>query len=242
MLRDFIGIRVNRAKNSGMVNITSSVNSRERSGINTILHELNPLFTINVTMRDIKFFFSSRRRHTRSYGDWSSDVCSSDLPRQCEARAVVDGDGQVLRELVQAAPPHFRLLSLLTPAGDVTADGAVFLEGAVIQVAGRSAKSLQVHPDFRPVLRAVAHHAQHRLPERSPGAVAMFVGPGHEFCACGLSERLVDWELGRSEDALLAQRLGEFSPHPVRAIKELAKATYRRAIAYIEFAPCIVTS
>src|SRR5699024_11583 len=53
MLRDFIGIRVNRAKKSGMVNITSSVNSRERSGINTILHELNPLFTINVTMRDI---------------------------------------------------------------------------------------------------------------------------------------------------------------------------------------------
>src|SRR5262249_538565 len=50
----FIGIRVNRAKKSGMVNITSSVNSRERSGINTILHELNPLFTINVTMRDIK--------------------------------------------------------------------------------------------------------------------------------------------------------------------------------------------
>src|SRR5207248_7859116 len=26
------------------------------------------------------FFFSSRRRHTRSYGDWSSDMCSSDLP------------------------------------------------------------------------------------------------------------------------------------------------------------------
>src|SRR5207248_5640244 len=24
----------------------------------------------------------SRRRHTRSYGDWSSDVCSSDLPEQ----------------------------------------------------------------------------------------------------------------------------------------------------------------
>src|SRR5207248_7413073 len=38
------------------------------------------------------FFFSSRRRHTRSYGDWSSDVCSSDLmegvPRRSgEARA-----------------------------------------------------------------------------------------------------------------------------------------------------------
>src|SRR5260221_5419042 len=29
------------------------------------------------------FFFSSRRRHTRSLCDWSSDVCSSDLqPRR----------------------------------------------------------------------------------------------------------------------------------------------------------------
>src|SRR3989454_1190356 len=27
------------------------------------------------------FFFSSRRRHTRLQGDWSSDVCSSDLAR-----------------------------------------------------------------------------------------------------------------------------------------------------------------
>src|SRR5688500_19432977 len=26
------------------------------------------------------FFFSGRRRHTRLQGDWSSDVCSSDLP------------------------------------------------------------------------------------------------------------------------------------------------------------------
>src|SRR5207249_5890246 len=27
----------------------------------------------------MRFFFSSRRRHTRSKRDWSSDVCSSDL-------------------------------------------------------------------------------------------------------------------------------------------------------------------
>src|SRR5207249_5815714 len=30
------------------------------------------------------FFFSSRRRHTRSKRDWSSDVCSSDL--LCKSR------------------------------------------------------------------------------------------------------------------------------------------------------------
>src|SRR5437879_13910370 len=30
-------------------------------------------------MKCIGFFLSSRRRHTRYIGDWSSDVCSSDL-------------------------------------------------------------------------------------------------------------------------------------------------------------------
>src|SRR5204863_3161674 len=28
----------------------------------------------------VSFFFTNRRRHTRSLRDWSSDVCSSDLP------------------------------------------------------------------------------------------------------------------------------------------------------------------
>src|SRR5438876_10772509 len=32
------------------------------------------------------FFFSSRRRHTRWTGDWSSDVCSSDLSTEREWR------------------------------------------------------------------------------------------------------------------------------------------------------------
>src|SRR5207248_7489227 len=34
---------------------------------------------LNTANLIFSFFFSSRRRHTRSYGDWSSDVCSSDL-------------------------------------------------------------------------------------------------------------------------------------------------------------------
>src|SRR5206468_4414745 len=53
------------------------------------------------------FFFSSRRRHTRSDRDWSSDVCSSDLP--CGRRRLVRllesanrgasiGDGEQRRE------------------------------------------------------------------------------------------------------------------------------------------------
>src|SRR5207247_6650649 len=45
------------------------------------------------------FFFSSRRRHTRSTRDWSSDVCSSDLYR------AQGGDGLIERgeSLRQAA-------------------------------------------------------------------------------------------------------------------------------------------
>src|SRR5260221_5956761 len=39
----------------------------------------------------IFFFFSSRRRHTRSLCDWSSDVCSSDLIGVQHDEAVLDG-------------------------------------------------------------------------------------------------------------------------------------------------------
>src|SRR5207248_7761449 len=45
------------------------------------------------------FFFSSRRRHTRSYGDWSSDVCSSDLrelQKTAQRLQVLDVFGQIL--------------------------------------------------------------------------------------------------------------------------------------------------
>src|SRR5207249_7651344 len=41
-------------------------------------------------MRAEYFFFSSRRRHTRSKRDWSSDVCSSDLEVVAGARRVLD--------------------------------------------------------------------------------------------------------------------------------------------------------
>src|SRR5262245_65241269 len=36
------------------------------------------------------FFFSSRRRHTRCLSDWSSDVCSSDLPGPLKNRTTVE--------------------------------------------------------------------------------------------------------------------------------------------------------
>src|SRR2546430_9646017 len=38
----------------------------------------------------MRFFFSSRRRHTRFDCDWSSDVCSSDLLQIAARNVVVD--------------------------------------------------------------------------------------------------------------------------------------------------------
>src|ERR687898_1935782 len=45
------------------------------------------------------FFFSSRRRHTRLQGDWSSDVCSSDLG---ELVALVGANGAGKSTLLRA--------------------------------------------------------------------------------------------------------------------------------------------
>src|SRR3712207_9282388 len=53
------------------------------------------------------FFFSSRRRHTRYWRDWSSDVCSSDLCPTLEEGQVVVMDnlsshkGERVRELIE---------------------------------------------------------------------------------------------------------------------------------------------
>src|SRR5690348_17824282 len=49
------------------------------------------------------FFFSSRRRHTRWTGDWSSDVCSSDL--------ITETLGIVAGEIIGPVGIEFRMVS-----------------------------------------------------------------------------------------------------------------------------------
>src|SRR5256885_7022714 len=57
------------------------------------------------------FFFSSRRRHTRLQGDWSSDVCSSDLIRRAkETPGVSTSDAEAANATRQPDAPA-------TPAG-----------------------------------------------------------------------------------------------------------------------------
>src|SRR5438876_12181817 len=71
------------------------------------------------------FFFSSRRRHTRWTGDWSSDVCSSDLEAFVPALSAVTGN-QAL-QLVQAGLQ------------------AIYVSGW--QVAADANNALQMYPD-----------------------------------------------------------------------------------------------
>src|SRR3989454_6576166 len=51
------------------------------------------------------FFFSSRRRHTRLQGDWSSDVCSSDLPASVTNAVAPTA---ILNVLFRISPPPWR--------------------------------------------------------------------------------------------------------------------------------------
>src|SRR3712207_7614162 len=75
----------------------------------------------------IEFFFSSRRRHTRYWRDWSSDVCSSDLVASYEAEFYVRGpDGPLDRT------PYAGSFAL-TPAADFVAELAETLEEMGIQ-------------------------------------------------------------------------------------------------------------
>src|SRR4249919_1488691 len=110
MLRDFIAIRVNRPKKSGIVNITSSVNSRERSGINTILHELNPLFTINVTMRHVK----SKHVYSRGNGNKTTNLTSEEAKMGKVMRHTLGASLNIRHNLSSSKGPKPLQLKLLT--------------------------------------------------------------------------------------------------------------------------------
>src|SRR3712207_2106082 len=79
------------------------------------------------------FFFSSRRRHTRYWRDWSSDVCSSDLPLALRHTFVAgaepvpggvlpgyfDADNDGDRENVETGGPWPALETTEGPAGAI---------------------------------------------------------------------------------------------------------------------------
>src|SRR5256885_6032906 len=78
------------------------------------------------------FFFSSRRRHTRLQGDWSSDVCSSDLRNQALDFCI----GAMLR-----SEDGYAKIESLVPGGPAQTDGRVKVGDRITAVAQGPARS-----------------------------------------------------------------------------------------------------
>src|SRR5205807_3424377 len=87
------------------------------------------------------FFFSSRRRHTRLQGDWSSDVCSSDLVGE-------DGVHLLALELLDGQQVDAILTDLQMPVMDgLTLLGHLLERGAALPVAVMTGH--RITPDLR---------------------------------------------------------------------------------------------
>src|SRR5437879_11597594 len=68
------------------------------------------------------FFFSSRRRHTRYIGDWSSDVCSSDLYLRREFASETNVEVILDRRLGRDRRSAFDRIAPLGPMGETMDD------------------------------------------------------------------------------------------------------------------------
>src|SRR5699024_4968948 len=70
------------------------------------------------------FFFSSRRRHTRSKRDWSSDVCSSDLISSAvvQKRLILRGIFSIIWGVIitGAVPKHREYEGIMTRSQLIT--------------------------------------------------------------------------------------------------------------------------
>src|SRR5256885_9075394 len=81
------------------------------------------------------FFFSSRRRHTRLQGDWSSDVCSSDLG---------GGDSNGVHPISAIAwpsatgSPTATSMRRTTPATSLSTGISIFMDSTMMRVSPRA--------------------------------------------------------------------------------------------------------
>src|SRR5699024_11600083 len=89
----------------------------------------------------VMFFFSSRRRHTRSKRDWSSDVCSSDL----SSNRAVGRERGCPRPIHGTGP----VVSIPVDGGDERSGAVSFLPYGTVGYARRRECLLDDHPARR---------------------------------------------------------------------------------------------
>src|SRR6266446_5799296 len=74
------------------------------------------------------FFFSSRRRHTRLQGDWSSDVCSSDLGARLEG----NGPRLECRPAARFADAPLAAIETTHAVGTEQSNTTILIDGAFV--------------------------------------------------------------------------------------------------------------
>src|SRR5437868_793581 len=135
------------------------------------------------------FFFSSRRRHTRSKRDWSSDVCSSDLRLKAAGvgsapvLVALGRDRVVLKELrYPAVPPaeepnvvRFQALKEISDGADeVVLDYTPLTNGA--PEGERRSMAVVVRKDLYNAIQAMCAAANLRLAAVTPKPYAVAAG------------------------------------------------------------------
>src|SRR5207249_8341699 len=86
----------------------------------------------------VRFFFSSRRRHTRSKRDWSSDVCSSDLLPISVRAGDLEGGMTELRRLALEKGRDPRSISVSVYGAPLDAAGLVRFRDLGVAQIGRA--------------------------------------------------------------------------------------------------------
>src|SRR5256885_7741830 len=100
------------------------------------------------------FFFSSRRRHTRLQGDWSSDVCSSDLPF-VSALGALTGN-QAMQQIKAGLDAIY--LSGWQVAGDANLAGEMYPDQSLYPADSVPAVVRRINNTLRPADQI--HHAE----------------------------------------------------------------------------------
>src|SRR5206468_4539853 len=126
-------------------------------------------------------FFSSRRRHTRSDRDWSSDVCSSDLGDVPE-RDVHGADGPEGRRAIQL--PESLVEALAVEGVLAHHDGLEELDQRLAVQVGAALRGAEERVPFDAVVRLDGEQAELALAAEPAGVPAVGgrrnIGPGEE--------------------------------------------------------------
>src|SRR5205814_5479358 len=161
------------------------------------------------------FFFSSRRRHTRCLSDWSSDVCSSDLPARNALLAL------------PTLPAAERVDLLQEEARQTTPERAAALHAeraAVLEIEGRIDEAVQACAQALALagveLAVLRRRSRLQLRRGDPAAalavpvqIAETVPEGHPRAeAYGRAAELAEWRRGEPPAALERYRAGGQAP------------------------------